>query len=94
MSKFALELGAESFRIVGPDGEESELADYGDVATLEIGEEQYIAMVPGTDRDEWDNFEGVVFELVEEETEIREVEFEIVDEAEEPGETPAAGSGV
>lgn len=103
MSKFALELGEEQFRIVGPDGAESELADYGDLATLEIGEEKYVAMVPeAEDGDgpapeaDWDDFEGVVFRLEEEDTETREVEFEVVAEGdgpEEPEGTPAVGSG-
>lgn len=38
---FKVELGVESYRIVGPNGEEGELANYNAIATLRLGNEIY-----------------------------------------------------
>lgn len=40
-----VQLGDEAYRIVGDNGEEGELAAYGEAATLEVGLTRYVAVV-------------------------------------------------
>src|SRR5579883_2174349 len=40
-----LQLGDDVYRIVGDGGEEGELVEYGDPATLEVGGHRYLAIV-------------------------------------------------
>ena len=53
---FTVQIGLEHYRIVGPDGEEGELADFDSPAFLVIGSDTYIAYLE-PEADENDDIE-------------------------------------
>ena len=83
--KITIEKGDESYRLVGPDGELGDLTEYGEPATLEIGDNVYFALLPSVE-EEYEELESLVYLLEDCETEVVEVDFE---EEDEPEEAPA-----
>lgn len=83
--KITIEKGETGYRLIGPNGEEGELTEYGEPATLEIGDETYFALLP-SEAEEYEELGSVVYCLEDCETEVVEVDFE---EGDEPEETKA-----
>jgi hypothetical protein len=82
--KITIEKGAPGYRLVGPNGEEGELAEYGEPATLEIDGALYFALLP-SEEEEFEELGSSVFSEADCETEVVEVDFEEDDEPEEVG---------
>lgn len=86
---FRVQLAEEDngYRIVGPDDEEGDWADYGVPASLEIAagdhKGRYTALVGSPDQDEWESPEGIVFRGDQVETVVEEVEIQDEEEEEE-----------
>ena len=73
--KITIEKGEQGYRLIGPAGEEGDLTEYGEPATLEIGDETYFALLP-SEEEEYEELESLVYRLEECETEVSEVEFD------------------
>ena len=73
--KITIEKGDESYRLVGPDGEVGDLTEYGEPATLEIGDDVYFALLPSFE-EEYEELETLVYVLQDCDTEVVEVDFE------------------
>ena len=80
--KITIEKGEQGYRLIGPGGEEGDLTEYGDPATLEIGGETYMALLP-SEEEEYEELESLVYRLEDVETVVEEVDFEEGDEPEE-----------
>ena len=72
--KITIEKGESGYRLIGPKGEEGELTDYGEPATLEIDDQMYFALLP-SEEEEYEEMGGIVYRLEECETEVVEVDF-------------------
>lgn len=75
MNGWTIELDEEAYRIVAPDGAESDAVEYGEPAVLEYEGDLYVAVVPGTE-EEHESLGLKVFRLEPQETEVEDVEFE------------------
>lgn len=73
--KITIEKGEQGYRLIGPKGEEGELTEYGEPATLEIDGETYFALLPSKE-EEYEELGGMVYRLEECETELIEVDFD------------------
>ena len=71
---------AEVYRLVGPDGEEGAITDYGVPATLKISNETYLAFIGGDGLADSD-LGPDAFLVTAVETDVEDVSFELADEA-------------
>ena len=89
---FKIESGYSLYRIVGPDGEEGDIVEYGTPAFLEIGHHLFMCFID--DPNEPREHEGQLYELTTILGETEDVEFEDDEpEDEDDGESEAAGEG-
>lgn len=72
--KITIEKGDTSYRLIGPNGEEGELTEYGEPATLEIDDETYFALLP-SEEEEYEELGTQVYSLQAVDTEAVEVDF-------------------
>lgn len=90
---FQIQCDEEQYRIVGPEGEEGELVEFGEPASLVIesgpNAGSYTAYCPDADQEEWEPPEGQLFKGEQIPVEITEVEFEYQEEDDEDGEDDA-----
>lgn len=72
--KITIEKGETGYRLIGPNGEEGELTEYGEPATLEIDDETYFALLP-SEEEEYEELGTQVYCLGAVDTETVEVDF-------------------
>ena len=72
--KITIEKGDTSYRLIGPNGEEGDLTEYGEPATLEIDDDTYFALLP-SEEEEYEELGTQVYCLQAVDTEAVEVDF-------------------
>lgn len=73
--KITIEKGEQGYRLIGPTGQEGDLTEYGDPATLEIDGDIYFALLP-SEEEEYEELGSTVYCLEECETEVEAVDFD------------------
>lgn len=92
--KITIESGEEAYRLVGPDGDEGDLVEYGLPAVLHLGGDMYAAYIEDPEAEDEEMGQHVYKLQPIEETEVVEVEFEEDEEGEEGEEVEESGSAV